>query len=52
MRKKQEQTKKKNDTRLCVFPGFVSRDQETDGQARPSGPSPAAVVSGEDLFEK
>lgn len=30
---------------MCVFPGLVSRDQETDGQARSPGPSPAAVVS-------
>lgn len=29
----------------CIFPGLVFRNQETDGQAGPPGPSPAAVVS-------
>lgn len=40
-----------NNTWLCFFffslffPGLISRDQETDGQTWPSGPSSATVVS-------
>lgn len=35
---------------LCVdFPGLVSGDKETDGQTGPFSPSPATVVSRQEM---